>query len=235
MKKKTSTQKRKRSRMNHLLMTNPSKTGEALDALLQDAALPFLINWTGAIAEHPDFEVLNEKSRTNKLAQLIRLDHQGVKVVPYSLVPMAGWLPRTRDHQQGRDFTDLRWLEGDFWTYRIPADDEWRLHFFKTAKGNMRLLRSGIKLPRVKGFHPWVRSHRLGWKISYTGGAPKAAVEEARKAMQALDLDFGAVDVLVQPSTGEVWVLEVNTCPGLDSGTLSIYANSFLERGSYIP
>jgi D-alanine-D-alanine ligase-like ATP-grasp enzyme len=70
----------------------------------------------------------------------------------------------------------------------------------------------------------------LGWKISYTGGAPQIVVSEARKAMQALELDFGAVDVLYSPEGG-VWVLEVNTCPGLDSGTLQRYVDAFVELG----
>jgi hypothetical protein len=93
------------------------------------------------------------------------------------------------------------------------------------------LLRSGLKIPRKKPYHPWVRSHRLGWKISYTGGAPLQVVEEGREAMAALELDFGAVDILHQPPNGGVWVLEVNTCPGLENGTLSKYLQAFWARG----
>jgi hypothetical protein len=218
--------------MSTLVMTNPSRTGEALEAALEPYELPFKINWTGAVAEHPEFEVLNEKSRTNKMAQLIQLELKGVSVVPWTCFSHyrggGRWLGRSNNHQQGRDFTG-ELDQPDFWTKYIPADDEWRLHFFRTAKGNMRLLRSGIKLPKQRNFHPWVRSHRLGWKISYVGGAPQSVVSEARKAMLALDLDFGAVDVLFQD--GKVWVLEVNTCPGLDSGTLGMYVDCFIERG----
>lgn len=217
-----------------VLMTKPSHTGQSLDEEL-GPDYPFLVNWTGAIAEHPDFLVLNEKSRTNKLSQLIQLDLKGVSIPKYSLIPRDGWLPRSIMHQQGRDFTHPPAMP-EFWVERILAEDEWRLHFFRTSKGNLRLLRSGIKLPKKKPFHPWVRSHRLGWKISYTGGAPLQVVEEGRKAMDALDLDFGAVDILFQPTPyisreGNVWVLEVNTCPGLDSGTLQMYINNFWERG----
>jgi len=210
-----------------VLMNQYSKTGTELDEEL-GPDYPFLVNWTGAIAEHPDFHVLNEKSRTDKLAQLIRLDMKGVSIPEYSLTktPICK-LSRSRFHQQGRDFT--REEESDFWTEYIPADDEWRLHFFRTAAGNMRLLRSGIKIPRKKPYHPWVRSHRLGWKISYIGGAPPQVIEEGREAMAALELDFGAVDILHQAARG-VWVLEVNTCPGLESGTLSKYLQAFWER-----
>lgn len=214
-----------------------SRTGDELYHTLKgvvgerEDSFPVLVNWTGSRLSEEEFpqEVLNRESRTDKLAQLIRLDMKNVRIPHYSLFALEGWLPRTRYHQQGRDFTPRRPLEPDFWVKRVSADDEWRLHFFRTAKGNIRLLRSGLKLPKGQGYHPWVRSHRLGWKISYIGGAPEALVEEGRKAIAALNLDFGAVDIL-QDYHGRGVVLEVNTCPGLEAGTLSRYVEQILLR-----
>jgi hypothetical protein len=192
------------------------------------------VNWTGARLETQD--ALNWASRTDKLAQLIRLEHQGVSVPPWDFQGHgADWYPRTLRHQQGRDFTRPI-AAGDiaFYVQKLPLEEEWRLHFFRTKAGNIRLLRSGKKIPRVPAPHPWVRSHRLGWKISYTGGAPEDAVRQGREAVKALDLDFAAVDVGL---TGEgvdgmmdAYVLELNTCPGLESGTLQLYASNILER-----
>lgn len=182
------------------------------------------VNWSGA----PREGALNARSRTDKLSQLTQLTLKGVSVPFFSLTPKAGWLGRTRFHQQGRDFTRRRGVRNpDFWVPQLNLEDEWRLHFIRTPNGNLKLLRSGLKLPSRPDFHPWVKSHRLGWKLSYVGGAPEAHVAEARKAMAALQLDFGAVDISTL-SSGDPVVLEVNTCPGLEAPTLQRYVEGMV-------
>ena len=51
---------------------------------------------------------------------------------------------------------------------------------------------------------------------------PTGVISQAKKAVKALKLDFGAVDVIV--CNGQPIVLEVNTAPGLHELTLSWYA-----------
>lgn len=51
--------------------------------------------------------------------------------------------------------------------------------------------------------------------------------QAAKDAVAALELDFGAVDVLT--AQGKVYVLEVNTAPELDGGLPKLYADTFLE------
>jgi hypothetical protein len=223
--------------MIEVLCDRPSRTARKLAAALEAAPGTGYINWTGARispAEFPlEWPVLNRESRTDKLAQLARLELCGVAVPPWDLNGKdESWYPRTLNHQQGRDFTAPIPAGGiAYYVKRLPLREEWRLHFFRTPKGNMKLLRSGLKVPRVRNPHPWVRSHRLGWKISYTGGCPANLVDESRKAVQALGLDFAAVDV----GRGEAYpfpavVLEVNTCPGLDTGTLALYVDAAKAR-----
>jgi len=216
--------------MIEVLCDRRSKTAERLQEALavQAPQLEGLINWTGA----PNTEAtLNARSRTNKLAQLTCLELRGVAVPPWDLQGHGpDWYPRTLNHQQGRDFTaPIGVGEIGYYVKRLELLEEWRLHFFRTRKGNVKLLRSGIKIPRVRNPHPWVRSHRLGWKISYTGGCNPDLVDEARKAVQVLDLDFAAVDVAFGVVPG-VRVLEVNTCPGLEAGTLQRYVDAIKER-----
>lgn len=226
--------------MIQLLTNRRSNTGrEIAEDLRAHPDLNGWINWTGGPVDptKDGKDVLNYFSRTDKLAQLARLDLKRVPIPGWSLTAKPGWLPRTKHHQQGKDFTH-RVAAPDFWVERVGTEDEWRLHFVRTKKGNLRLLRSGIKVPKTdergkldKKFHPWVRSHRLGWKLSYTGGATTPVVDAARLAMQALELDFGAVDVGVKSDRSAV-VFEVNTCPGLDTGTRQRYITYFVERFS---
>jgi hypothetical protein len=198
----------------------PSQTGEDLQALL--ASQPELVgsvNWTGRGGEG-----LNSNARSNKLAQLVRLEHQGVPVPYFTLSKpkdTTNWLGRGSYHREGRDLTNP--LENpDFWVSYLNLEEEWRLHFFRRKKGSLMLLRSGKKAPKSPKAHPWIRANRLGWKISYVGGAPKEVWEIGFRAINALQLDFGAVDIGV--TLGYPVVLEVNTCPGLEGNTLRKYA-----------
>ena len=53
--------------------------------------------------------------------------------------------------------------------------------------------------------------------------------EAAKRAVAALGLDFGAVDILASEDGQEAWVLEVNTAPGLGGSMPRVYAETFLE------
>lgn len=194
------------------------RTGPRLARLLLELGGEGVINWTGA----PLPNSLNAHSRTDKLHQLIALELRGVPVPRWSLVAHPEWLPRTRFHQQGRDLTSPP-LAADFYVERSFFPDEWRIHVI-----GKRILRSGVKLPKTANAHPWIKSHRLGWKISYIGGAPEPVKKVALRAVKALRLDFGAVDVGVKEDGSPV-VFEVNTCPGLDSGTLRLYVRRLGE------
>lgn len=71
-----------------------------------------------------------------------------------------------------------------------------------------------------------VRNHHTGW-IYATQNADVCdeAKREAIRAIEALGLDFGAVDVITR--RGEAWVLEVNTAPGMSGTNLETYATNF--------
>lgn len=217
-----------------VLMDKPSSTGRELEKALRRElgevgveTFPLKVNWTGKMVIQP-FPVLNSQSRSDKLAQLTWLELNGVRVPKFSLAPQPNWLGRTIFHQRSRDFRQK--VDPDFWTEYTPVEEEWRLHFFRSKKGNLRLLRSGIKVPKP-GANPLFRGHSLGWRISYTGGAPEVLRTSARRAVDALQLDFGAVDIGFTPGEEPV-IFEVNTCPGLDSGTLELYVQNILERGA---
>lgn len=57
---------------------------------------------------------------------------------------------------------------------------------------------------------------------------PENVKESALRAIKALDLDFGAVDIITTKN-GKAFVLEVNTAPGMEEGssTLEAYVKQF--------
>lgn len=80
-----------------------------------------------------------------------------------------------------------------------------------------------------------VRNYHTGWIYASSDVRPSdAALRAAIDAVSALGLDFGAVDVITRRDS--VWVLEVNTAPGLQGTNLSTYAENFcrLYRGEEV-
>lgn len=75
-----------------------------------------------------------------------------------------------------------------------------------------------------------VRSHDNGF-IFARAGINQSDVRDslAIKAVNALDLDFGAVDLIVDKN-GIYYVLEVNTAPGLEGQTLTNYSECFRDK-----
>lgn len=74
-----------------------------------------------------------------------------------------------------------------------------------------------------------VRSHDNGFIFARNGIIASAARDDtAIKAIEALGLNFGAVDI-VEDKKGFFYVLEVNTAPGLEGQTIESYGNAFRQ------
>jgi D-alanine-D-alanine ligase-like ATP-grasp enzyme len=96
----------------------------------------------------------------------------------------------------------------------VESDREYRVHVFKG------------------------KSIRISEKVfdgtgKYTTGKPgdiklRNVREAAKGAVQAVGLDFGAVDILARGSENqEVFVLEVNAAPGLGGSMPKLYIDTF--------
>ena len=79
------------------------------------------------------------------------------------------------------------------------------------------------------GANTMIRSNRLGWKFKRMKSLPKDIEMQAISACKALGLDFGAVDMCTDPS-GKVWVIEVNTGPGLEESTFTSYVEVLKDK-----
>lgn len=191
-----------------------------------------LINWgqrsIGALQAPEGARILNKTLPQNKYDELLALDLEGLPVIETTttLPNGEGWIPRRAFHQEGFDFSSPPHTPA-FWSKKIELSREFRLHVF----GDL-ILRWGEKFPNKSGrpYHPWVRSHSLGWRIAYGASKlPDVGFRKiARAACKALHLDFAALDMGLTNDNKPV-ILEVNSAPGLDAAgqTLDRYVRAF--------
>jgi glutathione synthase/RimK-type ligase-like ATP-grasp enzyme len=112
----------------------------------------------------------------------------------------------------------------------IGKSDEYRVHVVdsKVIHIQRKARRKDVPDDQVN----WqVRNHANGFIFAHgaeaLGHVPPDVILESIKAVEALGLDFGAVDVIVGKKDGKAYVLEVNTAPGLTGTTLDKYVEAF--------
>lgn len=76
-----------------------------------------------------------------------------------------------------------------------------------------------------------IRNHDNGFIFARNedGQVPQDVVDQAVRAVNALGLAFGAVDVIFNDKAQQAYVLEVNTAPGLSGETLAGYVGRFQQ------
>ncbi len=75
-----------------------------------------------------------------------------------------------------------------------------------------------------------VRNHQNGFVFVREGfDTPRAVLDAAQRALRATGLDFGAVDVIFNERSGQAYVLEINTAPGLEGQTVDDYVRFFQQ------
>lgn len=139
----------------------------------------------------------------------------------------------------GHSAEGLQILNGDtitlvpdapLYTKYIKKKDEWRIHVFKHdgVPEVFFVQRKARKLDVPDEEVNWqVRNLAGGFIYSHVNvEAPENVKSEAMNAIMALNLDFGAVDVITKKN-GEAYVLECNTACGLQGSTLEAYAEQF--------
>jgi hypothetical protein len=148
-----------------------------------------------------------------------------------ALVERAGYpiLGRRFQHARATDVVlclqrrDFRRRPRDYYVAYIPTNREYRLH----VAGGEVIRVQGKYLDNVEDYLPWVRNFATGHRFR----APSRRLHNARLksavgAVEALGLDFGAVDLIVADD-GSHYVLEVNTSPACSPRTGMAYCNAF--------
>lgn len=112
------------------------------------------------------------------------------------------------------------------YTQYVKKTYECRIHVFKGT-----VIDAQIKKKRQgeENVDTRVRNAHTGWvycRIDYTPD-PRAK-ELAIAAVAAVNLDFGAVDLIYNQHYDTFYILEINTAPGLEGTTLLNYTNAFI-------
>jgi len=184
----------------------------------------------GSVAE-VDGPSLNHVYPGNKLRDVGVLEEHGVPTISVcrdrDCLEPPRHIVRALDHHGGNDLLNPGSFHPAYTVHMEPIAREYRVHVWRGDEGYVSI-RAGVKVPTGPDSHPWIRAHAAGWVLDY-GGECQATFRDkhrsvAKAACEALNLDFGAVDV-AEREDGSVLVLEVNRAPGLEGRTVEVYAD----------
>lgn len=179
----------------------------------------------------------------NKVTAFQTLEAAGVSTVEYSIraAQASEWNLDSVVYERAI----LNGHSGEGITVRLPGEGiapaplytrgiqgprrEWRVHVFEgvITYVQKKIRRNGYR--ELESYREDIRNHHTGWVYSnsFTEAPPDQVLIQAHKAVSALGLNFGAVDLISKGTNA--WVLEVNTAPGLTGTTLETYTHNIVE------
>ncbi len=205
-----------------------------------------VINWGSSSFHFNHSNVLNKPAAVaiaaNKLSTLSKLRATGVPVPDFttSHAEAMDWLDDdyrvlVRNTLTGHSGAGIQVIRpGDTLPYGAPLytrytrkDSEYRVHVFKGSviDYSEKRKRNGGEAVGTSDSN-LIRNHSNGWVFCRDGVYLSDMVRAvAIKAVAALGLDFGALDIIVRGD--KCYVLEVNTAPGVEGTTLQKYVEAF--------
>lgn len=171
---------------------------------------------------------------SNKYYSMQTFDSIGLPVPKYSrdckklAFPMLG---RDYYHSKGTDIVFINNAQDrhthylkDYYVQYIKPRNEYRVHVVGDKAINVAVKLNGDKKAICRNLSTgWVMNDSKNWQNLCTD-LPNIAV----KAIKALGLHFGAVDILLSEECNP-YILEVNTAPGLIERRAILYANAIRE------
>lgn len=113
----------------------------------------------------------------------------------------------------------------------VKKQKEFRVHVVFGEVIDVQEKRKRSDLPEDFTANFQVRNHHTGWVYCRENvQEPTGLREMAQATVARLGLDFGAVDLIWNEKRNEVYVLEVNTAPGLEGTTVENYAAAFTRN-----
>ena len=116
-----------------------------------------------------------------------------------------------------------RLVSAPLYTLHTKHKHEYRVHVFRDQILDVQQKKKKLGYGNGNG----IRNHSNGWIYARAEIAPtEELLSSARRAVQLLGLDFGAVDIGHRLIDNQFFVFEVNTAPGLEGTTLDKYAKA---------
>lgn len=198
----------------------------------------------------------NVNLAANKLSTFQRLSEAGVSIPEFttSIGVAQSWLSSgatvvERHNLRGNSGDGIRIVNLDdpemasnilsapLYTKFINKSAEFRVHVFRGQVIDYIEKKKVSSDRRPANFNKYISSVNFGWVFTRTGIVRiPSVITQATRAVSALGLDFGAVDVVF--NNGMAFVLEVNSSPGLKGTTLVAYGNAirrFMGKQEFSP
>lgn len=114
-------------------------------------------------------------------------------------------------------------VRAPLYTVKTKHKHEYRVHVFRDQILDVQQKKK--RLGSIGG--SGIRNHSNGWIYARAEIAPSEELQSsARRAVNLLGLDFGAVDIGHRLIDNKFFVFEVNTAPGIEGTTLDKYAKA---------
>lgn len=114
------------------------------------------------------------------------------------------------------------------WELRVHILNNRPIHLQQKKRLSTEQLEARSIVNRNKYIRNLENGYIFSSELDVSEAVKNEAILQSNRAIIALGLDFGAVDVIVTKDD-EVFVLEVNTAPGLEGTTLTKYYEAFKE------
>lgn len=222
------------------------RTGAALIALLRERGLRVndpgekvdgIVSYGVPVRARGGVPVLNGRAGTrNKYEELQVLQKAGVSVPMHATVrggiPSKLYLARQFHHSKGKDIRVAG--QGDYYVQFIQKAHEYRVYAYRrkafAVYEKLRLLRGKKQVKGTWRDASLVWNYRNGYAFKFHKTASDALKALGAAAVEALGLDFGAVDI-IEDRDGKLFVLEVNTAPGIQGPRQSmVFLANRIER-----